>query len=260
MSLRARLIVGVLVLVALALGAFSGLTYLALRVFLVGRVDAQLATTPPRLVTEICLGTHGDSPTPPIPLLVAQLDAAGRPGATCPRAGYIRPLHLSDGDAQRLAHRPRVPMEVDGPDGPVRAIAFEPVTGGWPDRDGDGPAGGSGQVTHGAPWDPGHPGAPGDPARPGAPGDPARSGAPGDPARSEARSGTAHPGRSGVTGQDTVAPGAGGLEVAALSLDDVHATLDRLVVLELAIGALALVFAGSAGAFGVARGYGRLPG
>jgi two-component system OmpR family sensor kinase len=220
MSLRARLIVGVLVLVAVAIGAFSGLTYLALRVFLVNRMDAQLATTPPRLVTEICLGTHGDSPTPPIPLLVAQLDTGGHPGAPCPRAGYIRPLHLSDDDAQRLAHHPGVAMEVDGPDGPVRAVAFEPVMGDRPGGPGhDGPPAGSGDPVHG-----------------------------GD------RSGDPHAGRPETADPDSLAAGSGGLEVAALSLGDVRATLDRLLVLELLIGALALVFAGSAGALGVGRG------
>ena len=228
LSLRTQLIVGVLVLVAATIGAFSGLTYLALKVFLVGRVDAQLATTPPQLVTEICRGGHGDAPTPPIPLLVAQLDADSHPGAPCPRTGYVRPLHLSDSDAQRLAHRPRVPMEVDGPDGPVRAVAFEPATGGRPgvpggrevpggrgDRDGPGGLGGLGGLD--------------------------------GPRGEEARGG-------GHADQPAFATQAGVLEVAALSLEDVHATLDRLLVLELAIGALALVFAGSAGALGVGRG------
>ncbi|HTK62561.1 MAG TPA: HAMP domain-containing sensor histidine kinase [Pseudonocardia sp.] len=220
LSLRTQLIIGVLVLVAVAIGAFSGLTYLALRAFLVGRMDAQLATTPARLVTEICLGTRGDAPAPPIPLLIAQLDAGGHPGAPCPRAGYVRPLHLSEEDARRLARHPRVPMEVDGPDGPVRAVAFEPVTGrpGGPGQDGGGPAGSN------------------------------------EPGRGPAGPAGVRAGRPDRPDPGAPAAGSGGLEVVALSLEDVRATLDRLVVLELAIGALALVLAGSVGALGVGRG------
>jgi two-component system OmpR family sensor kinase len=207
-SLRARLIIGVLLLMAVALGAFSAITYVALRSFLIDRIDRQLTAAPPHLVAEICRGSLAGNPPPPLPLLVAQLDSGGQPSAPCPRAGYIRPLRLSESDARQLATRPQVPMDVEGSDGPVRAVALEHVDG----------------------------------SPPGAPG----RGGPGSD--EDGRGGQVTPGpvtRGSVSG---------GPLVVGLSLTEVRATLQRLLMLELFVGALALVGAGIAGAWGVRRG------
>jgi two-component system OmpR family sensor kinase len=202
-SLRARLIVGVLLLVALAIGAVATSTYVALESFLMSRVDRQLASAPPDLVGEVCGGlragfhggshdgshggARGDGPHGPIPLLVGRLGPDGRPDPTCPAPGYSYPLHLSPADASLLAQHKMQPVELKQPGGPVLAIA--------------------------------------------------------------------RPARGGTDGETGTGGGtASGLDVVALSMDDVQATLDRLLMLELLVGAVALVFAGTAGALGVGRG------
>ena len=222
-SLRARLIVGVLVLVALAIWAVSAITYLALKSFLIGRVDGQLRSLPQGLASN-CERFHEHGPPPPIPILVARLKQDGSPDQPCPDNGYQRPLQLSAQDGARLTGRVGVPMNLrglgDGP--PVRAIAL--------------PAHVSG------PDDPGH-GAPDDVSR----GDgPPPGGGPG------------HIPHGGPVQPPLAAPPAttrtGGFDVVGLSLGEVDGTLDRLLVLELIIGAIALVGAGAAGATGVTRG------
>jgi two-component system OmpR family sensor kinase len=186
LSLRSRLIVGVLALVALAIGAVATSTYVALEAFLMNRVDHQLTTTPPDVVDGICGGFpdgfrdafqgggfRGKGPHGPLPVLVGRLGPDGHPDPQCPPAGYTYALRLSDADATRLTQHLMQPVDLHQPGGPVRAIAR---------------------------------------------------------------------------------PGHGGLDVVALPMDDVQATLGRLVVLEAVVGALALVFAGTAGALGVGRG------
>jgi two-component system OmpR family sensor kinase len=173
-SLRSRLIVGVLVLVAAAIGAVSTITYVELRSFMTARVDGQLHTLPPGLASSCERRFDLPGPTPPIRVLVARLTSDGQVAPPCPGNGYQHPLELSAQDAQRLVARPGTPMEVGTPDGPVRALAQPSRAGGW--------------------------------------------------------------------------------DVLALPLGDVRATLDRLLVLELLVGALALVGAGTLGAVGVARG------
>jgi len=237
MSLRARLIAGVLLLVTVAIGAVATSTYLALQSFLVSRVDRQLADAPAALVSDVCDGSAGGhhngtrgghhggprtgapdgGPHGRVTLLVGHIGPDGRPGPACPPAGYNYPLHLTGADATRLAQHVMRSIELDQPDGPVLAMArpsnSEP-TGARAAPPGSPPGGGPDRAANRLP--------PREPAV-----------APDDP-----------PGG----GLD------GGLDVVALSLDDVQATLDRLLMLELLVGAVALVFAGTAGAVGVSRG------
>lgn len=173
MSLRARLILGVLLLVTVAILAVSIITFLALREFLIDRVDRQLVGTPPALVGHACAGELGGNGPPPVPLLVGRLNADGTI-ALCDPTGYVRPLRLSDENVWRLVHSMGRPVTLRQPDGQVRAVAHR--------------------------------------------------------ARDDA------------------------IDVTALSLEDVEITLDRLLTLEVAIGATALILAGTAGVLGVGRG------
>jgi two-component system OmpR family sensor kinase len=173
-SLRARLIVGVLVLVAVAIGAVSTITYAELRSFLIDRTDRQLRMTPPGLASS-CERPDRGVPRPLVPALTTRLGPDGHVGTPCPDNGFQRPLELTDADAARLIARPGTPVELVTAEGTVRAIA-------WPARYG------------------------------------------------------------------------GGWEVVGQSLADVQGTLDRLLLLELLVGALALVGVGALGAVGVARG------
>lgn len=178
MSLRARLIIGALALVALAIGTVCTITYLALSAFLITRVDDQLVTMPPDTVDVFCDRPGGDAPAPPMPILLARLDTGGRPLGACVATGASRPLRLTPDDGGWLAVNVGVPIEVDAQGSPVRALA-----------------------------------------RP---------------------------------------SGQGGLSVVALSLNDVRATLNRLLVLELLVGIVALIGTGAAGAWSVRWGLGPL--
>jgi two-component system OmpR family sensor kinase len=179
MSLRARLIVGVLVLVAVAIGAVSTATYLALRSFMVARVDGQLVGSPPDLVERFCHRV-GDFPGPPNarPLLLAQLDAQGYQSEQCVTNSLFPPLRISPSDGALLADHVGQPVGLDDHGRPMRALAR-------PNHD-------------------------------------------------------------------------GGYNVVAQSLDDVNATLNRLLVLELIVGATGLVWTGAVGAWGVRWGLGPL--
>ncbi|HEY1967081.1 MAG TPA: HAMP domain-containing sensor histidine kinase [Pseudonocardia sp.] len=177
MSLRARLIIGVLLLVALAIGTVSTITFVALRSFLIAKVDTQLTAAPPNLVERHCRRPVSLAHPPPVPprlLFLAELTAGGARTAACQSDVLSRPLALSDADIATLRKALGRPVELTDQPMPMRAQARpSPV---------------------------------------------------------------------------------GGIQVVALSLDEVDQTLRQLLVLELVVGALALVSAGLLGAWGVRWG------
>ncbi len=122
MSLRRRLLIGVLVLVTVVIGAVSSLTWVALRAFLISRVDAQLLVTPPALVAVLCDAPEG-LPPPPLTYVVAIVDAEGRPGAPCSSNTASRPLNLTAADRARLVRSVGVPIQVESDGDAVRAVA-----------------------------------------------------------------------------------------------------------------------------------------
>lgn len=248
-SLRVRLIVGVLLLVALAIGAVATSTYVALQSFLTSRMDGQLTSAPPALVGEVCGGSPAASPGgSPIASPAGSpglLDAAPDLTPDGPRNGPQDGPHsdrgpLSDGPHNDGPHSDRGPLgggrggdggreRGDGPHGPVPLLvgrldadgrpdpACPPAGYGYPLRLSDADATRLAQNVM-RPVELHQPG-----------GTVLAMARPGDPL---------HP----------------GLDVVALPMDDVRATLDRLLMLELLVGAVALVFAGTAGAVGVGRG------
>jgi two-component system OmpR family sensor kinase len=242
LSLRARLIAGVLLLVALAIGAVATSTYVALQSFLVSRVDRQLAGAPSELVGDLCGGASGaDVPggSPPgagVPGGGLSPGTGGSgdglsPGTTDGSGGGLSPgtTDGSGGAFHAGPHRgPHGRGRADGPRGPVPLLVGRIGPDGHPDR--TCPPAGYSYPLHLSDSDADH--LAGDVMRP------VELHQPGGPVLAMAR-----PAGAG-----------GGLDVVAVSMDDVQATLDRLLMLELLIGALALVFAGSAGAFGVGRG------
>jgi len=224
LSLRSRLIVGVLLLVALAIGAVATSTYVALQSFLISRIDGQLSSAPPALVDEVC----GGSPiAPPVGSPVAAPDAppVGSPAARTDRA----------------------------PDGPRGGPRGGGQGGGYGRGRGDGPHGPV-PLLLGRLGPDGHP----DPACP-----PDGYGYPLHLSDADATRLTQNvmrpvelpqPGGTVLAMARPGDPLRPGLDVVALPMDDVRATLDRLLMLESLVGAVALVFAGTAGAIGVGRG------
>lgn len=79
MSLRRRLLLGVLVPVACVVATVSVLTWVALRSFLVERLDIQLSPTPAALVEPLCSGPDS-LPLPPLTYSVAALTASANLG------------------------------------------------------------------------------------------------------------------------------------------------------------------------------------
>ncbi|WP_051581760.1 HAMP domain-containing sensor histidine kinase [Pseudonocardia acaciae] len=181
MSLRARMVIAVMLLVGVAIGTVSTITYVALRAFLVSRVDNQLVATPPDLVDRVCYRSDGDLPPPPPPptphrpFLVVRLDSGGEPLGPCVVNLLSRPLRPSPSDNVRvIVDRDRPTLITDDQGVAARALA-----------------------------------------RP--------------------------------------SPG-GGYQVVAISLDDVDATLNRLLMLELLVGGIALACTGVVGLWAVRWG------
>jgi two-component system, OmpR family, sensor kinase len=145
MSLRTRLLAGMLVLVAVAIGAVSAITWVALRSFLISRVDNQLVLTPPDLPDRLCdRGEHPDDHpgaphhpfshgAPPVPILVTRLDPSGAVVPGCDTNGLSSQLQLTPPEASLLVSHPDRPLALDdgtralarpGPDGGYRVVGL----------------------------------------------------------------------------------------------------------------------------------------
>lgn len=122
MSLRSTLILGVLALVAVVIAAVSLSVYLALRSFLVERLDNQL-TGPPSRVDVICNPPSGRIVQLPSRIYVAKLTADGSKVETCRESEGAGPLRLSPADTARLIDSVGRPVEVDSGGTDVRAVA-----------------------------------------------------------------------------------------------------------------------------------------
>lgn len=129
MSLRRRLLLGVLALVTGVVATVSVLTWLALRSFLVERLDVQLSLTPPALVEPLCRGLSS-LPLPPLTYSVAVLGPAGSAAAPCRDDLGTPALRLTDADAAALVAVPGVAREVRSGGQRFRAIAQPIGTGG----------------------------------------------------------------------------------------------------------------------------------
>ena len=114
-SLTARLVVGVVALVAVLVLATSAGTYYALQSFLSDRLDQQVQTTARQPVQQLIQdGTFSPSPQT---VWITQLSETGTVLDHLPSVGQVQHMVLSNADRARLAAGSLKPSSVTTPDG-----------------------------------------------------------------------------------------------------------------------------------------------
>jgi two-component system OmpR family sensor kinase len=123
-SLRRRLIVGLLLLVAVIVSILFVATSVVLRTFMVERLDAQLREFPIVAVRVFCEAPT-TVPTPPTSFHFARLSPTGTPLGRCAPTNSAQTLDLTPADGARLIRAAGAPIEIAGPRITVRAYAAE---------------------------------------------------------------------------------------------------------------------------------------